>query len=192
METATIERNDGGLGVRFRDGDDEAFREVCQRFVGPLLRFSTSQLGDSQDARDAVQQTLLQAWRACRRFDPDRSLSAWLFQICRRVCIDRHRQKGRAARALTEVGSVADAVTEGPSIERIWDCWEIRRAIAALPHREREVVQLQYLDGWSCRQIAEHLEIPVGTVQSRSFYARRRLADALAHLRNSAWTHQVA
>jgi RNA polymerase sigma-70 factor (ECF subfamily) len=184
MATATIERNDDDLGARFQAGDDDAFREVCHQFSGPLLRFSRSLLADPEQARDAVQQTLLQAWRACARFDPNRPLSAWLFQICRRVCIDRYRQDDRALRALTDTGSVGDLSTEEPSIERTWTAWEVRRAIAGLPRAERVIVQLQYLEGWPHAQIADHLGIPVGTVQSRSFYARRRLADALAHLRS--------
>jgi RNA polymerase sigma-70 factor (ECF subfamily) len=184
MATLTIERHDDDLGRRFQAGDDDAFREVCERYSAALRRLSRSLLADPEHARDAVQQTLLQAWRASGRFDPDRPLAAWLFQICRRVCIDRYRQEGRAAQALTPTGSVADrATTEGPSLERAWTVWEVRRAVAELPRAERTVVQLHYLEGWSHGRIAEHLGIPVGTVQSRSFYARRRLADALAHLR---------
>jgi RNA polymerase sigma-70 factor, ECF subfamily len=185
MATTTIERNDSDLGSRFQAGDDDAFREVCQRFSGQLSSLSRSLLADPEQARDAVQQTLLQAWRASSRFDPERSLAAWLFQICRRVCIDRYRQDGRAVRALTATGSLGDLPTDGPSIERTWTAWEVRRAIAALPRAERVVVSLHYLEGWPHAQIAEHLGVPVGTVQSRSFYARRRLADALAHLRTS-------
>jgi RNA polymerase sigma-70 factor (ECF subfamily) len=182
MPTATIDRDDHDLAVRFHDGDPDAIREVYRRFSGPMYALSRSLLADREHAKDAVQQTFLQAWRAAGRFDPDRSLAAWLHQICRRVCIDRYRRERKAAAAVTPNGSVGDVATEGPSMESTWTTWEVRRAIDDLPALEREVVRLAHLEGWSFTQIAERLEVPVGTVKSRSHRAHRRMVSALAHL----------
>jgi RNA polymerase sigma-70 factor, ECF subfamily len=182
MTTATLERDDSDLGVRFRDGEPDAMQAVCQRFTGPLFALSRSMLADHNHAHDAVQQTFLQAWRASARFEPDGALSSWLFQICRRVCIDQYRRESRAQDAVTTTGSLDEHAVDGPSLERAWTVWEVRRAIEALDPEEREVVRLYHLEGWSHAQIAAHLGIPVGTVKSRSFRARRQLAAALAHL----------
>src|SRR5690349_5883567 len=80
--------DDADLGQRFRDGDPDAIRELYRRFSRPLLTVALRHLYDAEQAKDAVQQTFLQAWRGAGRFDPDRALAPWLFQICRRVCID--------------------------------------------------------------------------------------------------------
>jgi RNA polymerase sigma-70 factor (ECF subfamily) len=182
MGTATIERHDYDLAVRFRDGDPEAIREVYRVFSGPVFALCRSMLADSEHARDAVQQTFLQAWRAADRFDPQRPLSAWLYKICRRVCIDRYRRERRATEALTTTGSLADVATDGPSLERTWTTWEVRRAIDCLPEPEREIVRLAHLEGWSLSQIAHRLDVPIGTIKSRSHRAHRRLVESLAHL----------
>jgi RNA polymerase sigma-70 factor (ECF subfamily) len=129
-----------------------------------------------------VQQTFLQAWRAAGRFDTTRPQSAWLYAIARRVCIDEYRKASRAP-AVARDDDTIDGVVEGPSLDRAWTVWEVRRAIDELPADERLVVRLASLEGWSLPEIADHLGLPLGTVKSRSFRAHRRLAAALAHLR---------
>jgi RNA polymerase sigma-70 factor (ECF subfamily) len=192
MSTAIIDRDDHDLAVRFRDGDPDAIRDVYRRFSGPMFALSRSLLADPEHAKDAVQQTFLQAWRAAARFDPDRSLSAWLHQICRRVCIDRYRRERRASAAVTTTGSVGELATDRPSMESTWTTWEVRRAIGQLPDQEREIVCLAHLEGWSFSQIADHLEVPVGTVKSRSHRAHRRLVSLLAHMAPAATECLVA
>jgi RNA polymerase sigma-70 factor (ECF subfamily) len=157
-----------------------------------MFALSRTLLADREHANDAVQQTFLQAWRAAARFDPDRSLSAWLHQICRRVCIDRYRRERRAAEAITTTGTVGELVTDGPSMEGTWTTWEVRRAIDQLPDQEREIVRLAHLEGWSFSQIADLLHGPVGTVKSRSHRAHRRLASLLAHMAPAATECLVA
>jgi RNA polymerase sigma-70 factor (ECF subfamily) len=185
MGTATIERYDYELGVRFRDGDADAIREVYRLFSGRVFALCRSMLADNEQARDAVQQTFLQAWRAADRFDPERPLSTWLNMICRRVCIDSYRRDRRALEALTPTGSLTDISTEGPSMERTWTAWEVRRAVDELPDPLREIVRLSHLEGWSLAQIADRLDVPIGTV-SRSHRAHRRLVDSLAYLSQSS------
>jgi RNA polymerase sigma-70 factor, ECF subfamily len=182
MTTATIDRHDYDLAVRFRDGEPDAIRDVYRLFSGPIFALSRSMLADREHAHDAVQQTFLQAWRAADRFEPDRSLSAWLYQICRRVCIDRYRRERRTAEAITATGSLDEVSTDGPTMEQTWTSFEVRRAIESLPRLEREIVKLSHLEGWSMSQIAERLQVPIGTVKSRSHRAHRRLLESLAHL----------
>jgi RNA polymerase sigma-70 factor (ECF subfamily) len=137
-------------------------------------------LSDSSQIDDAVQQTFLQAWRALARFDANRPLSAWLYAICRRVCIDEYRKSSRAPR-LAGGDEEIDGVVNGSSLEREWTVWEVRRAVDELPPDEREVVRLSDFEGWTLSEIAEKLGLPLGTVKSRSFRAHRRLARALSH-----------
>src|SRR5438309_1975520 len=93
MSTTDDERD---LALRFQTGDPDAVRQVYRRYAGPVHTLCRSLLGDPALVDDAVQQTFLQAWRAAGRFDPSRPLSAWLYAIGRRVCIDEYRKARRA------------------------------------------------------------------------------------------------
>jgi RNA polymerase sigma-70 factor (ECF subfamily) len=75
-------------------------------------------------------------------------------------------------------------VTLPASIDAAFEVAEVRAAVAELPDDERQVVRLQYLDGLTQSEVAERLEVPLGTVKSRSFRAYRRLASRLGHLQN--------
>ena len=75
-------------------------------------------------------------------------------------------------------------VSQPAGVERAYDVWAVREAIAELPSEERDVVQLQHVEELSHGEIAERLAVPVGTVKSRSFRAHRRLAARLGHLRD--------
>jgi RNA polymerase sigma-70 factor (ECF subfamily) len=181
MDTTTADERD--LAGRFRAGDADAVREVYRRYAGRLAAVARSMLADAAVIDDVVQQTLLQAWRASATLDADRCLSAWLYAICRRVCIDEYRRSTRVPTPGASAGTL-DGVVDGPSLERAWTAWEVRRAIDELPADERTIVRLASLDGWSLPEIASHLGVALGTVKSRSFRAHRRLAVALAHLRH--------
>ena len=73
-------------------------------------------------------------------------------------------------------------ITLPPSMEVIWEAWQIRIALDMLPAEEREVVRAQHFGGLSHAQIAQQLAVPIGTVKSRSHRAHRRLASMLGHL----------
>ena len=142
-------------------------------------------LGDRGLCEEAAQQTFLQAWRGAGRFDPSRELGPWLATIARRVAIDLYRREARrAARPLEAIRLDDPAIVSAPkTADALYDVWEVRRAVSALPTNERDVARLQHFEGLTHAQIAKRLGIPVGTVKSRSFRAHRRLAADLGHLR---------
>jgi RNA polymerase sigma-70 factor (ECF subfamily) len=175
--------DDADLRRRFAAGEPDAMRELYARFAGPLLALSRSQLPDLEQARDAVQQTFLQAWRAACSYDAERPLAPWLFQICRRVCIDRYRRERTTPDRLDDHELHPALSVPGPSMERSWVVFQVRRAIDALPAEGRDIIRLMHLEGWTVEQVATRLDLPVGTVKSRSFRAHKRLLTSLAHLR---------
>ena len=90
----------------------------------------------------------------------------------------------RAADPLDSVAAGDPALATRPrSAEAIYDVWAVRAAVAGLPAEEREIVRLQHFGGLTHGEISEKLEMPIGTVKSRSFRAHKRLAAALGHLR---------
>lgn len=170
------------FAARFRDGDAAALRDVYARYSGAVYTVAYSILRDRTRAADAAQVTFVNAWRAAPRFDIDQPLGPWLYTIARRAAIDTYRRERRLESTDPEVLDGWPG-SDGPSIERSWEAWEVRVAVDALPDEERQVVRLSWYDGFTHPEIAERLDVPVGTVKSRSHRAHRRLAAALAHVR---------
>jgi RNA polymerase sigma-70 factor (ECF subfamily) len=174
-----IGRDDAELAQRFAAGDEEAVTAVYRRYAGPILTVAMGTLGRRDLADEAVQTTMLKAWRAAGSFDTSRELAPWLYAIARRVAIDIYRRESRVS--ADELGD--DDVAVVPlSFERTWEAWEVRTALDKLPPDEREVVRLSHLVGMTHQQIAEQLGVPLGTVKSRSSRAHRRLAGLLSHV----------
>jgi DNA-directed RNA polymerase specialized sigma24 family protein len=152
--------DDDDLAAAFRTGGQAAVRAVYERYGGAVFGIAMSVLGDRELAADAVQVAFLNAWRASGSLEPGRPLAPWLYTIARRASID----------------------LLPPSMEGIWEAWQVRTALDSLPAEERDVVRAQHFAGLSHAQIAEHLGVPLGTVKSRSHRAHRRLASMLGHL----------
>jgi RNA polymerase sigma-70 factor (ECF subfamily) len=142
-------------------------------------------LGNRALAEEATQQTFLKAWRAAASLDENRDMGPWLATIARRVAIDIHRSGAhRSADPIESVAQGDPALVSWPeSVEAVCDGWEVRRAVTELPQEEQEIVRMQHFEGLTHTQIAERLELPAGTVKSRSFRAHARLAAQLVHLR---------
>ena len=178
---------DEGTVAAFRAGEPDAVRAVYREYGALVFAVAYRALGDRSLAEDASQQAFVQAWRAAQSFDPSRQLGPWLATIARRSAIDVHRREAARAhhsldaRAENDPLSPAEAVSDG--VDRAYDVWAVRAAIAELPPVERDVVRLQHLDGLTHTQIADQLGIPLGTVKSRSVRAHRRLAGRLGYLR---------
>jgi RNA polymerase sigma-70 factor, ECF subfamily len=172
--------DDADLAAGFAAGDEAAVRAVYSRYAGPILTVAMGTLGKRDLADEVVQTTMLKAWRAAASFDPSRDLAPWLYAIARRVAIDIYR---REARAGTPEELTDDRAAVVPlSFERTWEAWEVRCALERLPPDEREVVRLAHFLGMTHAEISEHLNVPLGTVKSRSNRAYKRLAALLAHV----------
>ena len=176
---------DGRVRERFRDGDPEAVRVVYRAYGSLVYGVAFRVLGDRDLCEEATQQTFLRAWQAAAGFDASRELGPWLATIARRVAIDLYRREAiRAAGPLDSVAADDPALADQASTDAVLDVWEVRRAVAALPAEQREVVRLQHFDGLAHEEIAGRLGVPLGTVKSRSHRAHRRLALELGHLRD--------
>ena len=176
---------DAQLAADFATGDAETVRTLYDTYGRLVYAVAYKVLGDAGLAEDATQQTFLQAWRASDSFDPQRPMGPWLATIARRAAIDVFR-RSRRHETYDELDSAHPAlVTSPPSAEQIYETWEVRRAVDSLPPDDRELVRLQYFSGLSHTEIAERLDIPLGTVKSRTFRAHRRLLGKLGHLRGT-------
>ena len=170
----------------FAAGDPDAVRAVYGAYGRLVFAVAYKVLGDRGLAEEATQQAFVQAWRASGSYDPAREMGSWLATIARRAAIDVHRREARRSHWYLDDADPGDPalVTLPPSADRVYDVWEVRRAIGTLDPDDAELVRLQHFDGLTQAQIAERLGIPVGTVKSRSFRVHRRLAGMLGHLRD--------
>jgi RNA polymerase sigma-70 factor (ECF subfamily) len=165
---------------RFKAGDPDAVRAIYREHAGAVHTVARSIVRDRELAAEVVQQTFVKAWRAARRFEGSREIAPWLYSIARHTAIDALRAETKPTRGGHEPET--DFGVETETFEQTWERFEVRRAIDALPANERDVVRLSHLEGYTHEQIAVRLDIPVGTVKSRSGRAHKRLVAALAHL----------
>jgi RNA polymerase sigma-70 factor (ECF subfamily) len=181
VQLPATECTDGELLQRISGGDREAFDVLYHRFVRPVFALALRRLGDRGRAEDATQETFASVWRSAKSYKPDRGPGApWLYAVARNAIVDR-------TRARTE--TPADVPDEpsgelGPPdrAEQAWVAWRVHRALQGLPDHERELLELAYWSGLSQSEIAEFLNIPLGTVKTRTRSALGRLADALEEL----------
>jgi RNA polymerase sigma-70 factor (ECF subfamily) len=148
-----------------------------------LYRVALRLTGDAASAEDLVQETMLKALRAWRSFRPGSNARAWLITILRNQFINEWRARRRAPaqvefEALPDLPSLTDPDPEGRFFRELVD-EEVLEAVDELPPDFREVLVLSDMEGLPYGEIAEALSIPVGTVKSRLFRARRILQGRL-------------
>jgi len=159
--------------------DFEARLEEC----GPLAyRVAQSVLRNTADAEDVAQETLLRAYRKFDRLRDPARFRAWLVRIAFRLALDRLRARGR--RETRETSWVYPERTQGPpTAEDLAASTEFRarleRAMEELPERLRMVLLLAAMQGYTLEEVSALLGIPMGTVKSRLFFARKQLAEKL-------------
>jgi RNA polymerase sigma-70 factor (ECF subfamily) len=146
--------------------------EALYREVGPdLLSYLRRAAGDLHTAEDLLHETFLQAARRVERLADAISVRAWLYAIARHVAATAYRRR-RGIERLPTVLAEREAA-EDPRLE------QVRQAIAGLPATLQETLELRLRNGLSYEEIANVLQIPVGTVRSRLHGALRRLREAL-------------
>jgi RNA polymerase sigma-70 factor (ECF subfamily) len=170
-------------------GDDRAMAELWHRYADRVralgLRLSSH---DTGFADDLVQETFAKLWRGASRFDPARGTeTTFVFTVARRAAVDQWRRGRRAAddRPLDHLPEASGAVTTGPGapeahVESVVTGWAVAEALDALPRAQREVIDLAYYHQLTQREIAERLDIPLGTVKTRTFNALKTLRVEMA------------
>ena len=159
------------LVVRCQLGEPEAFDDLIARWHGPLWQYIRRMSGRDDEAQDILQDVWLRVIRGIARVRDGSRLRGWLFGITRRVLMDRLRRQ-YAMPPASDV-STDDLAAEPEPSDREQSLEAIDAAIETLPLIEREILTLFYLRDLSLAEIADALYIPIGTVKSRLFRARR-------------------
>ncbi len=166
-------------------GRREAFGELVERYERAVYNLCLRTMRDVEEGKDATQETFLKAFRALRTFRPGAKFSTWIFSIAYHACCDRLARRKRFSNE--ELPERADP-RPGPAqvAELREDARALRSAIEALPEKYRAVIILYHLQGKQYEQIAEVLDLPVGTVKTHLFRAKEQLRKLL-----SGWAAEV-
>lgn len=179
---------DRAVVSRVQGGDTDAFGVLVEKYRQKVFRLAYGVLRDQEEAMDVAQEAFVKAYRALGRFKGDSAFYTWLFRITMNVALDRRRQRLSRTRALggeevppeewerTAVATDPDPVDEAVGAERRA---RIGRALETLSPQHRSIIILSDIEGLAYREIAEVLQIPMGTVMSRLHNARKRLREAL-------------
>ena len=183
-ETSTsVQREDGVLVARVRDGDIDALGELYERYKTKVYRTATAITHDERMAEDILQEVFLRVNRYADSFDQTQPFEPWIYRITVNLS---YSWTNKAKRWVNFFQNAIERL-KAPSKrdpERVTESREqrelLRRAIDALPDSHRVVIILYYLEGLSVNEVAYALGVPGGTVKSRLYYAREKLKEAIA------------
>ncbi|MFH1277532.1 MAG: sigma-70 family RNA polymerase sigma factor [Candidatus Eisenbacteria bacterium] len=192
-----MEPTDLVLVGQVMDGDIAAFNQLISRWERAVYNFVYRVVGHEEDAKDLVQETVIRVYHGLGRLKDPNKFPSWLFRIAHNVCLDRLRSGKHRPMVST------DALPEG-GVERLIDdridflrgrtdpedavyrkelSSILGRALQGLSEEQRTAVVMREYNGYSSKEIAEILGVPVGTVRSRVFHGLRNLGRVLKRLR---------
>lgn len=179
LEDQRLAREEAYLVSQIAAGDvGEPVEELYHRYAGRLYRTGTQLLGDAGLAEELVQECFVRLWRTAGRFDLTRgTVAAYLFVIARSIAADLRKRP--SSRPLMPVED-AQVPPQSDSADRIVETLMVRDAMESLSPAHRQVLMLVNEEGLTQNQIAERLDLPLGTVKTRLFHGLRALRTALA------------
>lgn len=176
-------------------GDPHAFGELVSRHRDRLWAVALRTTGDPEEASDALQDALISAFRRADQFRGDSAVTTWLHRIVVNASLDRLRRRSvRQAQPLPDdLEHLPGATVADPldAMDRRETQMAITAALAELPDDQREAIMLVDVEGFSIEEAAAQLGCPTGTVKSRCFRGRAKLAKRLGYLRNLDQTDAV-
>ncbi len=187
-----MEPTDSELILRLRQNDLTALGVLFERYRAQIYRTAFAITHDPTAADDILQDTLLKLYSFANRIDTDLQLAPWLYRVTVNLSYTwttRHQRRWTSIESVVEhlispIRNAPDRVAEQNETQA-----QIRDAIESLPFNQRVVVVLHYLNDLDLQQIAEVLDLPVGTVKSRLFYSREALRHKLGSMN---WVSEVA
>ena len=201
-----VSRDSGNVPGSGADERRASFEREALPHLDAVYRFALRLAGSPDAAEDLVQETYFRGFRAWDQYTVGTRCKSWLFTICRNVYLRQRERKKRHDEILTEqaqetparlsrenpvFAATQDQDPEGDFFRSIVD-EEVLQAIDDLQEEYRTAVVLSDLQGLSYQEIADVMEVPVGTVKSRLFRGRRQLQQRLLHYAQSEGYIRVA
>jgi RNA polymerase sigma-70 factor, ECF subfamily len=178
---------DPELARRSQAGDTEAFGELVTKYRAKIFTMVYGMVRDEHDAWDLAQEGFLKAWHSIHLFEGRSSFYTWLYSITVNLAISSLRRKGR--REEVELNDAIPSSLPGPGVnyQRTEIREQVNAALAKLSPKHRAVVVLKELEDLQYHEIAEVLNLSMGTVMSRLFYGRKKLQSMLRPIYNQIY-----
>jgi RNA polymerase sigma-70 factor (ECF subfamily) len=166
-------------------GDRRAFGELVRLHRAAVVGVVFRLCGDAEVAEDAAQEAFIRAWSRLPDYRPRAPFRHWLYRIATNVARDMLRRE-KPTVDIADLPLTAPGHSPESSVIRSDRAVQIQQAVLALPLGSRDVLVLREYEGFSYKEIAETLDIPIGTVMSRLNYARGILRERLAEIMEAA------
>lgn len=174
--------NDSDLILKLQNGSLEALGELYDLHQRMVFRTALVITGDNEAANDLLQDVFLRLFRFAGNIDPARPIEPWLYRMTTNLSYDWVKRRSRLPRPLEDLIdwlAVPGKNLPDAAVERN-DEWErVQKAVTSLPLPQRVVIVMYYLNDLSLQEIADILQVPVGTVKSRLYYGRLTLKRKL-------------
>ena len=193
MKSSQENQPDADLVSKLKAGDPKAYQELMTTYERRIYSFAYGFVRDPDEAMDIVPETFLRIFRKIETFKGDAACTTWVYRIARNLCIDKLRRKKRAPMGEFDdqrknevrthdrpalVGSMAAYSPVESNLRKALGK-ELMDALDTLGERHKEVLLLRALEGFRYAEIAESMDLPIGTVMSRIYHARQKVKHIL-------------
>lgn len=164
--------------------DREAFASLFDHFAPRVKSFMMRKGASSEQAEDLVQETMISVWSKAQLYVQDRgSVSTWIFTIARNLRIDRlRRERTSQYTDIDDYDAPSNDVAQDDALARFQEDGAVAKALLQIPEEQRQLLILSYVEDMPQSEIAQRLNIPLGTVKSRMRLAYRRMKNMLENL----------
>jgi len=172
---------------RCRQGNSLAWEELVRRYQGRVFGLALHYAHDVEEARDLAQEVFVRVFQRLGSFRPDEPFLPWLLRVARNLCIDQiRRTASRPPGFDIPADEALNLRAAGQSPEEAWEAGSrqqlVHRALRQVGEAHREILLLKEIQGLKLEEIAALLDLPLGTVKSRSSRARVELAETILRL----------
>ncbi len=182
-------KNDFMLVIRAKDGDQKAYAELMQRYKDSIYFMALKMVNNKDDAMDLTVETFGKAFENIEKYKPDFAFSTWLFRIATNNCIDFIRKKRLNVVSLQSISEedkdekqlqiASDSLNPEQTSIKKQESEKLKSIVDQLPQRYRTLINLRYYDEQSYEEIAQQLDLPLGTVKAQLFRARDLMSNIM-------------
>lgn len=188
-------KNDFNVVSRAKEGDQKAYAELMQRYKDSIYFMALKMVNNKDDAMDLTVETFAKAFENLEKYKPDFAFSTWLFRIATNNCIDFIRKKRLNVISLNTLTDQdgeerqfevrSDSPNPEESSIKKQENEKLKNIVDQLPSRYRTLITLRYFEEQSYEEIAQQLDLPLGTVKAQLFRARDLLANIMNRKKNN-------
>ena len=192
---STNAKNDYLLVEKAKNGDQKAYAALMQRYKDSIYFMALKIVNNKDDAMDMMVITFAKAFENIEKYKPDFAFSTWLYRIATNNCIDFIRKKRLnviSIQQLSEEGKaevdfkiVADTLNPEQTSIKKQEAEKLKSIVDLLPQRYRTLIILRYYDEHTYEEIAQQLDLPLGTVKTQLFRARHLMSNILNHTKKN-------